>query len=468
MTIASVNPATGETLATFEPLSDAELDRKLLAAERAFRSWRREAAGKRAEILRRAAEVFLHRRSELARTATLEMGKLYTAALAEVDKCATCLKWYADEHERLLRPEEVKTDARRSYVRFDPLGPVLAVMPWNFPYWQVIRFAAPALLAGNVGLLKHASNVPQVALQIEKAFQQAGVPEGVFQTLLVEARRVERIVSDDRVVAATLTGSEGAGRSLGAACGKVLKKVVLELGGSDPFLVLPTADLDAAVKVAVQARVQNNGQSCIAAKRFIVQEPVADEFIRRFTERMAALKVGDPMDEKMEMGPMASRQGVEDIERQVFQSVDAGARVLTGGKRLFDRGFYYAPTVLADVPRESPASREETFGPVAAVFRAVDLHEAIAIANDTRFGLGAAAFTNDERDVERLTVELEAGNVFINGMVKSDPRMPFGGIKASGHGRELSHYGMREFMNIKSVWIGDAKSGPRPAQSAVE
>jgi succinate-semialdehyde dehydrogenase/glutarate-semialdehyde dehydrogenase len=290
----------------------------------------------------------------------------------------------------------------------------------------------------------------------------------VFQTLLVEARRVERIVSDDRVVAATLTGSEGAGRSLGAACGKVLKKVVLELGGSDPFLVLPTADLDAAVKVAVQARVQNNGQSCIAAKRFIVQEPVADEFIRRFTERMAALKVGDPMDEKMEMGPMASRQGVEDIERQVFQSVDAGARVLTGGKRLFDRGFYYAPTVLADVPRESPASREETFGPVAAVFRAVDLHEAIAIANDTRFGLGAAAFTNDERDVERLTVELEAGNVFINGMVKSDPRMPFGGIKASGHGRELSHYGMREFMNIKSVWIGDAKSGPRPAQSAVE
>ena len=459
MTIASINPATGEKLAVFEPLTDAELDRKLGAAERGFHLWRREPAQRRAEVLRKAAQVFTDRRQELGRLATLEMGKLLSAAVAEVDKCAAGLRWYADEHERLLAPEPAPTDAARSYVRLDPLGPVLAVMPWNFPFWQVVRFAAPALLAGNVGLLKHASSVPQVALALQDDFREAGCPAGVFQTLLVEARRVEGIVADDRVVAATLTGSEGAGRSLAAACGKHLKKVVLELGGSDAFLVLPSADLEHAATVAVQARVQNNGQSCIAAKRFIVHEKVAEEFEARMTAKMAAVRVGDPMDEATELGPLINAKGVDDLDGQVQRSLEAGAKLATGGKRLERPGFFYAPTLLVAVPRKSPAAVEETFGPVAALLRAKDLDDAIAVANGSRFGLGAAAFTRDEAEIERLSRELEAGSVFFNGMVKSDPRLPFGGIKASGYGRELSSYGLREFMNVKSVWVAKAGQG---------
>ena len=453
MTIASTNPATGETVARFDPLSDEAIERKLAEAEKAFHRWRREPAASRAASLRRAADVFTRRREELARLATLEMGKLYTASLAEVDKCATCLRWYADEHQRLLAPEEVATEARRSYVRFDPLGAVLAVMPWNFPYWQVVRFAAPALLAGNVGLLKHASCVPQVALALEAVFKEAGVIEGGFQTLLVESKRVAALVADARVQAATLTGSEGAGRSLAAECGKNLKKVVLELGGSDPFIVLPSADVEKAAEVAVAARVQNNGQSCIAAKRFIVHEAVADQFESAMTRRMAALRVGDPMDPQTELGPMASEQGVKDLDEIVQRSLKLGAELRTGGKRVGERGFYYAATVLARIPPGSPAADEETFGPVASLFRVKSADEAVRAANSTRFGLGASAWTHDEKEQAALAEQIEAGAVFFNSMVKSDPRMPFGGVKASGHGRELSHYGMREFMNIKSVWI---------------
>ena len=454
MAIASVNPATGATFASFEPLSDEGLDRKLALADKTWRSWRREPVQKRVDLLRAAARVFTERRQELGRLATQEMGKLLTASLGEVDKCAAGLRWYADEHEKLLAEEPVKSDAARSWVRFDPLGPVLAVMPWNFPYWQVVRFAAPALLAGNVGLLKHASSVPQVALALESIFRDAGFPEGCFQTLLIEAKRVEKVVADPRVVAATLTGSEEAGRSIAAACGRYLKPTVLELGGSDPFLILPSADLEKAATVAVAARVQNNGQSCIAAKRFIVHQDVAEEVERLMAAKMAALRTGDPMDEKTELGPLASAQGVEDLEGQVQRSVKAGAKILAGGNRLDRPGFFYAGTVLAQVPRESAASVEETFGPVAAVLRARDLDHAIELANDSRFGLGAAAFTRDEAEIDRLAKELEAGSVFINGMVKSDPRLPFGGIKASGYGRELSSYGMREFQNVKTVWVG--------------
>ncbi len=454
MTIASINPATGETLASFEPLSDGELDQRLALAERTFGSWRRETAAARAQALSRAAEIFTKRREALARTATLEMGKLYTASLAEVDKCAGCLRWYAAEHERLLAPEVVATDAVRSYVRFDPLGPVLAVMPWNFPYWQVVRFAAPALLAGNVGLLKHASSVPQVSLALEAIFREAGLPEGCFQSLLVESGRVARIARDRRVRAATLTGSEHAGASLARVCGEALKKTVLELGGSDPFIVLPSADVAKAAEVAVAARVQNNGQSCIAAKRFIVHDKVFDEFEAAMTRRMAALRVGDPMDARTELGPLAGEQLREDIDKQVRRSVELGAAVRTGGKRLEGRGFFYAATVLTKVSAGMPAADEELFAPVAALFRVPDLDEAIRVANATRYGLGACAFTRDPGEQERLAAELEAGSVFINGMVKSDSRLPFGGVKLSGYGRELSSYGMREFMNVKSVWIG--------------
>jgi succinate-semialdehyde dehydrogenase/glutarate-semialdehyde dehydrogenase len=454
MTIASTNPATGETFARFDPLSDAELSERLARAERAFGEWRRVRPAARAEALQRAASVFTRRREELARTATLEMGKLYTAALAEVDKCAACLRWYADNHEKLLAREEVATDAERSYVRFDPLGPVLAVMPWNFPYWQVVRFAAPALLAGNVALLKHASNVPQVSIKLEEMFREAEIIEGGFQSLLIEAKRVAGVVADPRVRAATLTGSEAAGRSLAEAAGKHLKKTVLELGGSDPFLVLPSAELARAAEVAVAARVQNNGQSCIAAKRFIVHQSVADEFEAAMTERLAALRVGDPMEARTELGPLALAQVRDDVDAQVQRSVALGAELRTGGKRAGERGFYYAATLLARVPDGSPAADEEIFGPVAALFRVPSVEEAVRVANRTCYGLGASVWTRDPAEQERLAGEIEAGAVFFNGMVKSDPRLPFGGIKLSGYGRELSTYGMREFMNIKSVWIG--------------
>lgn len=453
MTIASVNPATGETLRTFDPHSEVEIEAKLAAAQRAYQRLRRLPVAERAARLSRAGEILEAEKDTLGRLMTLEMGKPIRAAVAEAEKCAWVCRHYAENAEQMLAPEPVATGARRSYVLFQPIGPVLAVMPWNFPFWQVFRFAAPALAAGNVGLLKHASNVPQCALAIEDVLRRAGFEEGAFQTLLVGASVVPRLLADERVAAATLTGSEGAGRSVGAEAGRQIKKTVLELGGSDPFVVMPSADLDAAVAAAVKARIINNGQSCIAAKRFIVHEAIAPEFERRFGETMSRLVVGDPLDPATEVGPLATEQVRADIEAQVEASLAAGARALTGGRRLDRPGYFYAPTALADVPRDAPAAAEETFGPVAAILRVKDLDEAIRLANATRFGLGASAWTQDAAEEERLVHEIEAGQVFVNAMVASDPRLPFGGVKQSGYGRELAAYGMREFMNIKTVYV---------------
>ncbi|HZR07912.1 MAG TPA: NAD-dependent succinate-semialdehyde dehydrogenase [Myxococcales bacterium] len=453
MTIASVNPATGETLKTFPADSDRAIEEKLEKAAVAWKVWRRTSFADRSQRLSRAAGILEARKDALGRLMTLEMGKLRKAAVGEVEKCASGCRYYAENAERHLAPEPVKTDARRSEKRFQPIGPVLAVMPWNFPFWQVFRFAAPALMAGNVGLLKHASNVPQCALAIEEIFREAGFPEGCFQTLLVGSDKVKRIVEDPRVAAATLTGSDGAGRSLATAAGGQLKKTVLELGGSDPFIVLPSADLEKAVQVAIAARVQNAGQSCIAAKRFIVHEKIAPEFEKRFVQGMRNLKVGDPQDDATEVGPLASKQVLDDLEKQVRGAKEQGKTPACGGKRVDRPGFFFEPTVILDA-KGTKVWSEEVFGPVAAVVRARDLDEAIGLANDTQFGLGAAAFTQAPKETERLVDELEAGQVFINGMVKSDPRLPFGGIKASGYGRELSEEGIREFTNTKTVWVG--------------
>ena len=401
----------------------------------------------------RAAGILETEKEECARLMTLEMGKLFRAATAEAAKCATACRYYAGNAERFLADEVVHTDAGRSFVRYQPLGPVLAVMPWNFPFWQVIRFAAPALMAGNVGLLKHASNVPQCALKIEEIFGRAGFAEGVFQTLLIESARVDAVIGDPRVAAATLTGSEEAGVKVGVAAAQRIKKTVLELGGSDPFIVMPSADLDRAVATAVDARVQNNGQSCIAAKRFIAASAIAEEFERRFVERMKELRVGDPMEETTELGPLSSVEALEALDRSVRETVAAGARLLTGGHRMDLPGNYYAPTVLAQSPVNSPAYCEELFGPVASLFRAKDAPDAVRIANDSRFGLGASVWTNDPSEIEYFANEIQAGMIFINGMVASDPRLPFGGVKHSGHGRELGVHGIREFVNVKTVWI---------------
>jgi len=454
MAIASVNPATGETLATFPPHGAAEVEARLAAAAAAAGRWRRTPLAERTAVLARAATLLEEEKEALARTATLEMGKTLAAARAEVEKCAWVCRHYAAEAAGMLAPEEVATDARRSYVRRDPIGVVLAVMPWNFPYWQVFRFAAPALAAGNAGLLKHASNVPQCALAIEAIWRRAGAPEGTFQTLLVEGGRVAPLLADPRIAAATLTGSEPAGASVARAAGESLKKVVLELGGSDPFLVLPSADLDRAASIAVTARVLNNGQSCIAAKRFLVHREVYEPFAERFVAGMAALRVGDPLDPATDLGPLATPAIRAELHDQVERSVAAGARLLLGGRPLDGPGNFYPATVLADVPRDAPAAREELFGPVAPLFRVDSLDEAIALANATDFGLGAAAFTADPAEQERLAAELEAGSVFLNGLVKSDPRLPFGGIKRSGFGRELAALGLGEFVNAKTVWIG--------------
>jgi succinate-semialdehyde dehydrogenase/glutarate-semialdehyde dehydrogenase len=451
--IASINPATGETLRSFDPHGDAEVERRLALAAGLAPGWKAASFGERAGRLQRAAELLEARKPEWARIMTLEMGKPIGAAIAEVEKCAWACRFYAENAERFLADELVATDASRSFVRYDPLGPVLAIMPWNFPFWQVFRFAAPALLAGNVGLLKHASNVPQCALAIEDIFRQAGYPEGAFQTLLVGSERVAALIDDPRVAAVTLTGSEGAGVSVGRSAGAQIKKAVLELGGSDPFLVMPSADVAAAAATAVKARTINNGQSCIAAKRFIVHQDVAAEFERVFVEKMRALKVGDPADPSVEIGPLATPAIAAEVHDLVERSVAAGARLVLGGKRLERPGNYYAPTVLADVPQGSPAAVEEIFGPVASLFRVKSLDEAIFVANQTRFGLGASAWTRDEAERERLIRGIEAGAVFINGMVKSDPRLPFGGIKRSGFGRELAVQGIREFVNVKSVWV---------------
>ena len=452
--IRSVNPATGEQLRSFAALDDAQLETKVALAAATFASYRRTSFAERRGWLLRTAEILEARKDELGRLLTSEMGKPLGAAIDEVRKCALGCRYYAENGERLLADEVVATDATRSFVRYQPLGPVLAVMPWNFPFWQVFRFAAPALMAGNVALLKHASNVPQSALAIEEILREAGFPRGAFQTLLIGPDKVERLLVDPRVKAATLTGSEPAGRAVAAAAGREIKKTVLELGGSDPFIVMPSADLERAVATAVRARIVNNGQSCIAAKRFIVAEAVAAEFERSFVARMAALRVGDPLLATTEVGPLATAEILETLDRQVRQTIAAGCRLLTGGRRLEGRGNYYAPTVLADVPPGSPASCDELFGPVAALFRVSGIDEAIRLANDSTFGLGASAWTRDLGEQERFIDEIEAGLVFVNGMVASDPRLPFGGVKHSGYGRELAGFGIREFVNVKAVWIG--------------
>jgi succinate-semialdehyde dehydrogenase / glutarate-semialdehyde dehydrogenase len=453
MAISTINPATGELLKTFNPLTDAEIDHKIQRSADAFARHRKLPFADRARIMLKAADILEREKDTFARLMTIEMGKPFRSALDEAVKCAWACRYYAENAERFLADETVETTATRSYVHYQPLGPILAVMPWNFPFWQVIRFAAPALMAGNVGLLKHASNVPQCALAIEEIFRRAGFPEGVFQTLLIGSQQVDRILNDPRVVAATLTGSEEAGVQVGTGAAKRIKKVVLELGGSDPFIVMPSANLEEAVATAVKARIINNGQSCIAAKRFIVADAIANEFERKFVSKMEALKVGDPFDESTELGPLATADGVTSLDADVQKTVAAGARVLTGGKPLKRTGNFYAATVLTDIPKDSPAYGEELFGPVACIFRAKDLDDAIRIANDSRFGLGASAWTNDQNERERFINELEAGMVFINKMVASDPRLPFGGVKHSGHGRELGPYGIREFTNTKTVWI---------------
>ena len=458
MPIASINPATGETLRTFEPLSDRELDEKVHLAFETFHSYRRTGFAERVPLMVRAAEILEREKQDFARLMTIEMGKPINAAVQEAEKCAWVCRYYAENAERHLADEIVETNATKSYVHFQPLGVVLAVMPWNFPFWQVFRFAAPALMAGNVGLLKHSSNVPQCALAIEDIFSRAGFPKGAFQTLLIGSDLVQRVLEDARVAAATLTGSEPAGRSVAGIAGKQIKKTVLELGGSDPFIVMPSADLEAAIATAVKARTINNGQSCIAAKRFIVHAQVYEEFEKRFVEAMKELRVGDPLDESIDIGPLATEQILNDLEEQVQVSVAAGAKILTGGGKYrpdddLARGHFYEPTVLVDIPKDSPAYRDEIFGPVASLFRISSIDEAINLANATPFGLGSAAWTNDESEIRRCVDELEAGSVFINGMVASDPRLPFGGVKHSGYGRELSYFGIREFVNIKTVWI---------------
>src|SRR6202521_2958027 len=453
MAIASINPSTGQLLKSFEPLSDSQIEGKLRRAAEAFSKYRRTTFAERARMMVKAAEILESDKEKFARTMTTEMGKPFRAAVDEAVKCVSACRYYAENAERFLADEVIETAASRSYIHYQPLGPILAVMPWNFPFWQVMRFAAPALMAGNVGLLKHASNVPQCALEIEDLFRRAGFPEGVFQTLLIGSQKVDGILNDRRVVAATLTGSEEAGVQVGTAAAKRIKKMVLELGGSDPFIVIPIADMEVAVSTAVKARIVNNGQSCIAAKRFIVDEKIADEFERKFVKRMQDLRVGDPFEESTQLGPLANADAVTSLDADVKKTVAAGARVLTGGHPLKRPGNFYAPTVLANIPKDSPAYKEEFFGPVASIFRVKDLDQAIQIANDSRFGLGASAWTNDPAETERFINELDAGMVFLNKMVASDPRLPFGGVKFSGHGRELAEHGIREFMNIKTVSI---------------
>jgi succinate-semialdehyde dehydrogenase/glutarate-semialdehyde dehydrogenase len=459
MSIRTLNPATGETLKTFEALTDAEIDDKLQCAAEMFRTYRHSSLEDRAEKMLRAAEILETEKEHLGCLATLEMGKTLKAAIEEVAKCSWVCRYYAEHAKQLLADEMVESNATHSFVRYQPLGLILAIMPWNFPFWQVFRFAAPALMAGNVGLLKHASSVPQCALAIEDVLARAGFPQGVFQTLLVGSQKAQQIIEDRRVAAVTLTGSEPAGQSVGSQAGKHIKKAVLELGGSDPFIVMPSADLDVTVQTAVKARMINNGQSCIAAKRFIVAEQIADEFEQRFVQAVQELKVGDPMDQATDVGPLANEDIINQVNEQVEQSVEQGAQVLIGGKRLNQPGYYFAPTILTNIPKEAPAYHEEVFGPVALLFRVRDIDEAIELANDTRFGLGSSAWTNDQAERERFIDDIEAGQVFINGMVASDPRLPFGGVKHSGYGRELSVHGIREFCNIKTVWIKDQPSG---------
>jgi succinate-semialdehyde dehydrogenase / glutarate-semialdehyde dehydrogenase len=459
--LRSIDPATGRELATFPEADESAIEASLSRAWDARHHWREAGLGMRTALMRSVAGVLRADRARYAALLTSEMGKPIAEAEAEVEKCAWTANWFAENGERLLADEPIESTGTESYVRFQPLGVILAVMPWNFPFWQAFRAGLPALTAGNVMLLKHSSNVPQSALAIEEVFREAGLPEGVFQTLLVGSGPVERIISDRRVAGVTLTGSDKAGSLVAQAAGKGLKKTVLELGGSDPFIVLADADLDTAATVACRARNQNNGQSCIAAKRFIVEESVAGEFEERFVRAVGALKVGDPMDRANQVGPLARADLVDDLDRQVKESVRQGATVVVGGKRIAGDGYYFEPTVLTNVRPGMPAYHEETFGPVAAVIRAKDADDAVRVANDTEYGLGSNLWTRDVERAKKLAEQIEAGLVFINGMVASDARLPFGGVKRSGYGRELSDYGIKEFTNIQTVWVGPMKDGAR-------
>ena len=465
--ISAVNPTTDEVIASFDAFGRDEVEMALAEAHDAFVEWSERPIADRAIPMRALAGLLRERADRYARLATLEMGKPIVEARAEIEKCAFGAEHFAQNAARYLADEEVRANARRSIVAFQPLGVVLAVMPWNFPFWQVLRFAAPALMAGNAAVLKHASNVPQCALAIEEAFRDAGFPPGLMRTVLVSGSAIEPIIGDDRIRAVTLTGSSDTGSRIAELAGRALKKTVLELGGSDPFIVLGDADLQLAATTAVRARNQNNGQSCIAAKRFIVVDSVADEFERRFAKGVEDLVVGDPMDPKTQVGPLARRDLLETLERQVDESVRAGARVLTGGERVNGKGYFFTPTVLANVTRDMAAFREETFGPVAAVIRVRDADEAVSVANDSAYGLGASIWTKDAAMGERLARRIESGSVFVNGIVASDPRLPFGGIKRSGYGRELSAFGAREFTNIQTIWIGPAE-GQQPTSQPAE
>jgi succinate-semialdehyde dehydrogenase/glutarate-semialdehyde dehydrogenase len=465
MAIESINPATNKLLRSFEPLTENAARQKIALATDAFRSYANVPLEHRALCMRKLASILENETEDLATLITLEMGKPLEASRYEILKCADACRYFADHAARILAPESIPTDPNHSYVRWEPLGIVLAVMPWNFPFWQVFRFLAPALMAGNVALLKHASNVPQCALMIESLVRRAGFPRGSFQTLLLEVNQVEAILGDERIAAVTLTGSESAGRAIGAQAGWHIKKSVLELGGSDPFIVMTSADLDLAVETAVRARCVNSGQSCIAAKRFIIADEIYDTFESHFVQGMEAMQVGDPMKEGTQIGPLATVRAVEQLEAQVKAATRVGARVLSGGERMVGEGNYFEPTVLTGVPRTSAVYREELFGPVAMLFRVQDINEAIEIANDTPFGLCASAWTRDPAEQQRFVSELQCGGVFLNAMVASDPRLPFGGIKRSGYGRELSAAGMREFLNAKTVVIASAGSAndiPRP------
>jgi succinate-semialdehyde dehydrogenase/glutarate-semialdehyde dehydrogenase len=468
MTMQSINPASEEIVASFEEHDEAEVDRALEAATAVFADWRARPFRERSDLLLRAAAYLREHKARFAGLITTEMGKPITQAEAEVEKCAWNCEYYAENGERFLADREVETTAQRSLIAYEPLGTVLAVMPWNFPFWQVLRFAAPALAAGNVAVLKHASNVPQCALAIEEVFQETGFPQGVFHTLLISSKSVGRVIADPRVRAVTLTGSDATGAEVAAAAGRHLKKTVLELGGSDAYVVLADADLEKAAEVAVQARFQNTGQSCIAAKRFIVDRSVADEFEQRFIAAVERLKVGGPMERTTQVGPLARPDLVDGLDKQVRDSVAQGAEVRVGGQRIDGRGYFYAPTVLVGATEAMPVCREETFGPVAPLTRAENEDDAIRMANDSVYGLGASLWTRDLERGDRLARRLEAGAVFVNGMVASDPRLPFGGIKRSGYGRELSEIGMHEFLNVKSIWLGPAKPAETPPAKPAE
>jgi succinate-semialdehyde dehydrogenase / glutarate-semialdehyde dehydrogenase len=461
MAIATINPATGETLKTYEPLSDEALEERIDRAATAWASYRRTTPEQRAGWLNAAADVLDGDAGTVAELMTTEMGKTLASAKAEVAKCAKALRWYAEHGPAMLRPEKKNAEAVKAqdaYVVHQPIGVVLAIMPWNFPLWQAMRFAAPALMAGNVGLLKHASNVPQTALYLEELFRKAGFPDDVFQTLLIGSSTVEKLLRDDRVAAATLTGSAPAGQSVASIAGDALKKTVLELGGSDPFIVMPSANLEKAAEVAVTARNQNNGQSCIAAKRFFVHRDVAEEFTRLFAEKIGALTVGDPMAEDTQIGPLATESGRDDVEKYVDDAVAKGATVLVGGKRVDRPGWFYEPTLLSGITPEMDLYFEEVFGPVAALFTVDSLGEAIEIANSHPYGLGANLWSEDEEERAEFIADVASGMAFVNGMVTSYPELPFGGVKQSGYGRELTEVGMREFMNAKTVWIGPPSS----------